>query len=117
MINGGNTEIIKSKLQQLVEDNDSNNFNNHIKAIIEALDSGEDFSKNYKNEKNKFISDNRYYKKQYSSFLTSLHFISSRIPAQSLQSFMPMKCVAWTQGSNNTAYVSHIQTYLQGSDY
>jgi hypothetical protein len=28
-----------------------------------------------------------------------------------------MKCVAWTQGSNNTAYVSHIQTYLQGSDY
>ena len=56
-------------------------------------------------------------KKKYASFLSSLYFISSRIPAQSLQSFMPMKCIGWTSDDNNTAYVSYIQTFLQGSDY
>jgi hypothetical protein len=30
---------------------------------------------------------------------------------------MPMKCIGWTNDDNNTAYVSHIQTFLQGSDY
>lgn len=55
--------------------------------------------------------------KKYVSFLDSLNFISSRIPAQTLQSFMAMKCVGWTQNSVNMAYVSHFQTYLQGSDY
>ena len=53
----------------------------------------------------------------YVSFLNSLQLISSRIPAQSLQSFMPMECVGWTDDQSNTAYVSYIQTYLQGSDY
>ena len=30
---------------------------------------------------------------------------------------MPMKCVGWIEGTNNSAYVSYIQTWLQGSDY
>ena len=30
---------------------------------------------------------------------------------------MSMKLVAWTKNSKNMAYVSHFQTYLQGSDY
>lgn len=51
------------------------------------------------------------------SFQDSLNFISSRIPAQTLQSFMAMKLVAWTENSKNMAYVSHFQTFLQGSDY
>ena len=51
------------------------------------------------------------------SFQDSLKFISSRIPAQTLQSFMAMKCVGWTENTKNMAYVSHFQTYLQGSDY
>ena len=51
------------------------------------------------------------------SFLDSTNFISSRIPAQTLQSFMSMKLIAWTKNSKNMAYVSHFQTYLQGSDY
>ena len=55
--------------------------------------------------------------KKWVSFQDSLKFISSRIPAQTLQSFMAMKCVGWTQNTNNVAYVSHFQTYLQGSDY
>lgn len=51
------------------------------------------------------------------SFQDSTNFIASRIPAQTLQSFMSMKLVAWTKNSKNMAYVSHFQTYLQGSDY
>lgn len=51
------------------------------------------------------------------SFQDSLKFIASRIPAQTLQSFMTMKLVGWTKNSKNMAYVSHFQTYLQGSDY
>ena len=55
--------------------------------------------------------------KKWVSFQDSVNFIASRIPAQTLQSFMAMKLVAWTQNSKNMAYVSHFQTYLQGSDY
>lgn len=55
--------------------------------------------------------------KRYISFLDSQNFIASRIPAQSLQSFMTMRNIAWTGNSKNMAYVSHFQTYLQGSDY
>lgn len=53
----------------------------------------------------------------FNSFKESLNFISSRIPAQSLQSFMKMKVVGFTQSGANQAYVSHWQTWLQGSDY
>ena len=99
-------------------------FQQHIISIREALLSN-NFEEQYINEINGKENGLRkqYYdylqqpRKQYSSFLTSLHFISSRIPAQSLQSFMPMICVGWTNDTSNTAYVSYIQTYLQGSDY
>lgn len=52
-----------------------------------------------------------------SSFKKSLTFTSSRIPAQTLQSFMQMKAVGFTENSHNICYVSHWQTWLQGSDY
>ena len=55
--------------------------------------------------------------KVYQSFKESLYFISSRIPAQSLQSFMKMKVVGFTNSEANIAYVTHWQTWLQGSDY
>lgn len=51
------------------------------------------------------------------SFLKSLEIIGSRIPAQTLQSFMSMEIVDYTQMETNVAYVSSIQTFLQGSDY
>lgn len=51
------------------------------------------------------------------SFSKVLDYTASRIPAQTLQSFMKMKLVGWTQNTKNVAYVSHIQTWLQGSDY
>ena len=56
-------------------------------------------------------------KKQYASFLRSQSFTASRIPAQTLQSFMQMHCVGFTGLVNNQCFVSHWQTWLQGSDY
>lgn len=61
---------------------------------------------NYKNSKAEEI---------FTSFKKSLYFTSSRIPAQTLQSFMQMKVVGFTQTSKNVAYVSAWQTWLQGS--
>lgn len=73
------------------------------------------------NEKTlKHLKENFYIaeaRKKWISFQDSLKFISSRIPAQTLQSFMTMKCVGWTENTKNMAYVSHFQIYLQGSDY
>lgn len=71
--------------------------------------------KNYQQRLTEFLNKETH--KRYISFLDSLNYIASRIPAQSLQSFMTMKAVAWTGNSKNMAYVSHFQTYLQGSDY
>lgn len=62
---------------------------------------------------NKDLKD--YYNKManeiYTSFQKSLTFTASRIPAQTLQSFMQMEAVAFTQSSKNIAYVSHWQTW------
>lgn len=88
----------------------------HIISIRRALINS-NFEEEYKNIKADWYDKMQLHKQKYASFLNSLRFISSRIPAQSLQSFMPMKCVGWTEDTSNTAYVSYIQTFLQGSDY
>lgn len=54
---------------------------------------------------------------QYNSFKKSLEVLVSRIPAQTLQSFMKMKVVGFSDTEKNIIYVSHYQIYLQGSDY
>lgn len=51
------------------------------------------------------------------SFLKSLDIVAARIPAQSMQSFMPMKVVAYDNPDINTAHVSTMQILLQGSDF
>ena len=53
----------------------------------------------------------------HSSFLMSLNIVAARIPAQSQQSMMPMKIVAFVDRDVNAAYVSNAQIWLQGSDY
>ena len=53
----------------------------------------------------------------HTSFLKSLDYIVSRTPAQSHQSFMPMKLVAFDESGVNSAYVNRMQLYLQGSDF
>ena len=55
-------------------------------------------------------------KEKHTSFLKSLDVVAARIPAQSMQSFMPMRVVAFDNPDINTAYVSTMQILLQGSD-
>ena len=56
-------------------------------------------------------------KRKWTSFQKSLEFTAARIPSQSMQSYMPMKVVGFTDSEENKAYVSHFQAFLQGSDY
>lgn len=51
----------------------------------------------------------------HTSFLQSLKVVAARVPAQSMQSFMPMKVVAFEAPDINTAYVSTAQFLFQGS--
>ena len=53
----------------------------------------------------------------HSSFLKSLEVVASLTPSQSMQSFMPMRIVAFDNPNINTAFVSTAQIWLQGSDY
>lgn len=53
----------------------------------------------------------------HSSFIKSLDVLAARIPAQTMQSFMPMKVVAFDNPDVNSAYVNYWQIWLQGSDF
>lgn len=53
----------------------------------------------------------------YDSFQKSLDIVGARIPTQAMQSFMPMRVVAFTDVETNAVYVPAAQTALQGSDY
>lgn len=55
-------------------------------------------------------------REKHTSFLKSLYVVAARIPSQSMQSFMPMKVVAFDNPDINTAHVSTLQILLQGSD-
>ena len=52
----------------------------------------------------------------HNSFLKSLGIVAARIPAQSMQSFMPMKVVAFDAPDINTAYVNTAHFLFEGSD-
>ena len=56
-------------------------------------------------------------REKHTSFIKALDVVAARIPSQSMQSFMPMKVVAFDNPDINTAYVSTMQILLQGSDY
>jgi hypothetical protein len=49
---------------------------------------------------------NQISKQMFVSWQKSLEFIAARIPSQSMQSFMPMKNIAYIPGEHNSAYVS-----------
>jgi len=55
--------------------------------------------------------------KKLAQFEMSRYVTAARIPAQSLQSYMKMKAVAYIDSRSNLAMVSRWQTFLQGSDY
>jgi hypothetical protein len=49
-------------------------------------------------------------KRNYDAFEKSLRFIGTRIPAQSMQSFMPLEIVGFTNSKLNDVYVPHMLT-------
>jgi hypothetical protein len=53
----------------------------------------------------------------YTSWEKSHYVVASRIPSQSMQSFMPMKNVGYIKGGTNDVYVNVNQIFLQGSDF
>lgn len=55
-------------------------------------------------------------KQMYRSFEIQQKMIGTRIPAQAMQSFMPMEIIGWTDSFVNEIYVPVMQMYLQGSD-
>lgn len=55
-------------------------------------------------------------RKIHASFDKSLDIIAGRIPAQSQQSFMTQRVVAFGDADINAAYVSTFQLFIQGSD-
>ena len=55
--------------------------------------------------------------RKYKAFEQSVIFVGTRIPCQSMQSFMPMEVVLFTDSDINEVYVPTNQTWLQGSDY
>lgn len=54
-------------------------------------------------------------REKHTSFVKALDVVAARIPSQSMQSFMPMRVVAFDNPDINTAYVSTMQILLQGS--
>lgn len=56
-------------------------------------------------------------KSMFASWQKSHELIDARIPGQSMQSFMPMKNVAYMKTKTNDSYVSVLEIFLQGSDF
>lgn len=102
-----NNLIKDEKVKQYITIKDKDN--NEKKVFSEA---------NY-NQKKDILSNmqerKKYYKairkKKYVSFQKSLTFTAARIPAQSMQSFMQMQCVAFIPSDTGVCYVSHWQTW------
>lgn len=55
-------------------------------------------------------------KQRFWAFKASLNVVGARIPTQAMQSFMPMRVVAFTDDEYNVIYVPRQQLWLQGSD-
>lgn len=60
---------------------------------------------------------NKISEKKFKAFQQSLLLIGARIPTQGMQSYMPLKIIAFTDSEVNDIYVPKAQTWLQGSDY
>ena len=82
-------------------------MSNYLNGIIDK--------KAYDTAINKFYSDLS--TAMLTSFLRQREVTASRIPAQTLQSFMQMNTVGYTRTKKNVCYVTPWQTFLQGSDY
>lgn len=115
-----NFNIVKNVLPTLrksISENES--LYKYLKTIITKFDTVDT-----SNERVKFIylkELNQYKtnlaKQIRSSWEISRYMTAARIPSQTLQSFMKMYVVGYTGSNKNECFVSHWQTWLQGSDY
>ena len=95
---------------------------NNLDKLIASLEKYDKKSQEYKDISNKINKITRSVefingREKHNSFIESLKIIAARIPAQNMQSFMGMKVVGFSNGDRNTAYVSDLQIFLQGSDF
>ena len=106
----------------VLEESNSPSVEKYYKYITSAAKTGEQIQENsddyhaidVNDENNPIVKIGR---AKYQSFLKSLDIVATRTPSQSMQSFMPMRVVAFDNPDINTAYVSTLQILLQGSDY
>lgn len=56
-------------------------------------------------------------KQNYFAFLKQLEYIGARIPTQSMQSFMGLKVVDFSESDVNEVYIPSSMQWLEGSDY
>lgn len=84
-------------------------------SVDQAFKVIESFKVNLKNIYKDYIS--KLAKERFITFEKIQYLLSSRIPSQSLQSFMAMKNVGFTQNQLNNIYVSRWQIWIQGSDF
>ena len=108
-----------------------NSFGTSVKAVVPVkkgvdthnLNLNNVTTKIFKNHYKNLVDTNmdsfidRLASKIASSWKLSHEFIDARIPGQSMQSFMPMKNVAYMSGNTNDTYVSINQIVMQGSDF
>lgn len=100
--------------KQMSFDSDFNNYLNKLSDLVyESKPDSNNITKFNARKLRKEFSDyqNLLAQKRYTSFLKSQYFTASRIPAQTLQSFMQMQNVGYTGVNNNQCFVSHWQTW------
>lgn len=88
------------------------------------VDGSEDFNQLFTVEQLLEIEEERFNKRvedlaveRFNAFNESLNFVCARIPTQGMQSFMPMRVVAFTDSKINDVYVAKANTWLEGSDF
>lgn len=109
-------------LNRNTKNEDSEETDTNILGNTESFKTFNSVLKNINSLKNlKDTWEGRYLERlgndMYSSFVKTLQHVAARIPAQSMQSFMPMVIVDYCDADINVAYVSTSQIWLQGSDY
>ena len=83
------------------------------------LNTDDEFVSNLNENETRYKNEQVYRQAQqrYSAFLKQLQYVGARIPTQSMQSFMGLQLVGFSNSDVNEIYVPAVQTWLQGSDY
>ena len=126
-LDSGNTIKLNEEVERLGIDRNNEYGNKLIRTLRSNVKTNPTLAQNFVRIRDQFEQSKiSYYdqiyldkvaQKQFASFQKSLFFTSSRIPAQTLQSFMKMECIGFNGVDTNYCAVSHFQTFLQGSDY